>query len=237
MRKKKEYKIDRSALIEILKLVVDGIAGTFGKSCEVILHDLRDVRHSIVKIANSNVTGRKEGGSFTDFGIKLLNPKIKDNLFLNYATSTQTGRKLKSSTIMFRDETGRPIATICINVDLSNVINYNQTIQEFFQVQEEPVNGHKIETFENDVSQALNEMVQLALNKLSKPLPQINRDERLRIVEELESQGFFLIKGSVKYLAERLDVSKFTIYSYLEKARSKKDKLKNFLHNNLNWEK
>jgi predicted transcriptional regulator YheO len=222
MPKKKAKQIDRAGLIEILKLVVDGIAGTFGQRCEVILHDLRDVRHSIVKIANGHITGRKEGGSFTDFGLKLLNPEIKNNLFLNYATTTATGRRLKSSTIMFRDSTGRPIATICINIDLTDIIHFNSAIQEFFQILEQPQNEEKIETFENDVSQALNEMVQLALSKINRPSANMNRDDRLSIVEELEAQGFFLIKGSVKYLAEKLKVSKFSIYSYMEKARTKR---------------
>jgi len=226
MPKKKAKQIDRSALIEILKLVVDGIAGTFGQRCEVILHDLRDVRHSIVKIANGHITGRKEGGSFTDFGLKLLKPEIKDNLFLNYATTTTSGRRLKSSTIMFRDATGRPIATICINLDLTDIIHFNSIIQEFFQVLEQPQNGEKIENFENDISQALNEMVQLVLRKINKPAANMNRDEKLSIVEELEAQGFFLIRGSVKHLAEKLKVSKFSIYSYMEKARTKRGGLR-----------
>jgi predicted transcriptional regulator YheO len=227
MPKKKAKQIDQPELIEILKLVADGIAGTFGQRCEVVLHDLRDVRHSIVKIVNAHITGRKKGGCFTDFGLKLLKPEVKKNLFLNYATTTATGRRLKSSTIMFRDATGRPMATICINLDLTDLINFNSFIQGFFPVQEQPQNGEKIETFENDVSQALNDLVQLALNKINKPAANMNRDDRLSIVEELESQGFFLIKGSVKYLAEKLKVSKFAIYSYVEKVRTQKSRLQN----------
>lgn len=214
--------IDRSALIEILKVVVDGIAGTFGQRCEVILHDLRDVRHSIVKIANGHITGRQKGGSFTDFGLRLLKLENKNNLFLNYATTTATGRNLKSSTIMFRDSTGRPIATICINIDLTDIIQFNSAIQDFFQILEQPQNEPKIETFENDVSCALNEMVQSALSKINRHPTNMNRQDRLNIVEDLEAQGFFLIKGSVKCLAEKLKVSKFSIYSYMEKARTKR---------------
>lgn len=222
MSKQNVKKIDRAALIETLKVVVDGIAGTFGQRCEVILHDLRDVHHSIVKIANGHVTGRQEGGSFTDFGIRLLKLKNKNNLFLNYATTTATGRQLKSSTIIFRDSTGRPIATICINIDLTDITHFNNAIQDFFQILEQPQNEAKIETFENDISHALDEMVQSALTKINRHPTNMNRHDRLIIVEDLEAQGFFLIKGSVKFLAEKLKISKFSIYSYLEKARAKR---------------
>jgi len=44
--------------LESLKPVVDGIATMFGKNCEVVLHDLRNLERSIVAIANGHVTGR-----------------------------------------------------------------------------------------------------------------------------------------------------------------------------------
>jgi predicted transcriptional regulator YheO len=51
-------------LIESLKVVVDGIARTFGSRCEMVLHDIRNLinlDHSIVKIANGHVAGRTVG--------------------------------------------------------------------------------------------------------------------------------------------------------------------------------
>ncbi len=38
--------------------VADMIAETFGKNCEVVLHDLGFPRKSVIHVANGHVTGR-----------------------------------------------------------------------------------------------------------------------------------------------------------------------------------
>jgi len=35
-----------------------------------------------------------------------------------------------------------------------------------------------------------------------------------------DDQGFFLIKGAIKVLAGKLNMSKFTIYNYLDEIRA-----------------
>ena len=44
--------------------VADMIAGTFGNSCEVVVHDLSKPESSVVHVANGSVTGRQVGQSF-----------------------------------------------------------------------------------------------------------------------------------------------------------------------------
>jgi predicted transcriptional regulator YheO len=40
------------------------------------------------------------------------------------------------------------------------------------------------------------------------------------IVRDLDTQGFFLIKGAIKILASKLKLSKFTIYNYLDEIKN-----------------
>ena len=94
-------------LIESLKVAVDGIARTFGSRCEVVLHDLRNLKnldHSIVKIANGHVTGRTIGGSITDEGLRGLRSERESGLRINYVSIIKDGRPLKSSSIIFRND-------------------------------------------------------------------------------------------------------------------------------------
>ena len=79
----------RDFLIESLKIVVDAIARTFGPRCEVVLHDLRDLDRSIIKIENGHVTGRSVGGAITDKGLRDLRSGCKDSLFINYGFQGQ----------------------------------------------------------------------------------------------------------------------------------------------------
>jgi len=50
----------------------------------------------------------------------------------------------------------------------------------------------------------------------------MGRNDKIEVVKHLEEQGFFLIKGAIKFIATKLNVSKYTIYNYLEKIRAQK---------------
>lgn len=210
-------------LIESLKTVVDGIAGTFGSRCEVVLHDVRNLKnleHSIVKIVNGHVTGRTVGGPISDRGLKEIRSSPEWNLATNYASSTKDGRPLKSTSILFRDDKNRPIAALCINFDATDILSLNAVIKDIFAVSEEPQGNGFPETFESDICFTLGDMVDRVVRKNGRAVLSMGKEEKMQIVRELDEQGFFLIKGAVKLLAAKLRVSKFTIYNYLEQVRS-----------------
>ncbi len=74
--------------------IANMIVKTFGKNCEVVLHDLTQPKNSVVYAANGDVTGRKVGQSF-DHLIKmvLLNKDFKDDYVVNYFFETEDGKK------------------------------------------------------------------------------------------------------------------------------------------------
>ena len=210
----------RDFLIESLKILVDGIAETFGSRCEVVLHDLRNLDRSIVKIANGHVTGRTVGGSITDQGLKYLRSGSKDDLLVNYLCTTKDGRRLKSSTVIFKNDKNQPIAAFCINFDITDILDFNMVIEDIFRISEEMQQAGPIETFEGDIASTLNQIADNTIRKAGKTIPSMGRKDKIEIVRQLEDQGFFLIKGAIKLIAGRLNVSKFTIYNYLEQIRS-----------------
>jgi predicted transcriptional regulator YheO len=210
-------------LIEYLKIVVDGIARTFGPRCEVVLHDLRNLRnleHSIVKIANGHVTGRTVGGPISDRGLKDIRSRPEWNLSINYASVTRDGRPLKSSTVLFRNDRGKLIAALCINFDVTDILGFNTVIQDIFRISEETEQAGPAETFVGDMVSTLNDIADKVIRKVGKAIPSMGREDKIEIVRQLEEQGFFLIKGAIKLIAGKLKVSKFTIYNYLEQIRS-----------------
>jgi predicted transcriptional regulator YheO len=210
-------------LIESLKIAVDGIARTFGPRCEVVLHDLRNLRnleHSIVKIANGHVTGRTVGGPISDRGLKDIRSRPEWDLSINYASVTRDGRPLKSSTVLFRNDRGKLIAALCINFDVTDILGFNTVIQDIFRISEETEQAGPAETFVGDMVSTLNDIADKVIRKVGKAIPSMGREDKIEIVRQLEEQGFFLIKGAIKLIAGKLKVSKFTIYNYLEQIRS-----------------
>jgi predicted transcriptional regulator YheO len=215
-------KQDFSFLFEHLKIVVDGIAATFGRRCEVVLHDLGDLKRSIIKIENGQVTGRSVGGSITDQGLKYLRNDSGENLLINYPSTTEDGRFLKSSTFLFRDNEGIPAAAICVNFDVTDILNFNAAIDDIFGLPEENEGKTAIETFQGDVNTTLNEIADKTIRKAGKAIPSMGKSDKIEIIRQLEDQGFFLIKGAIKFIANKLIVSKFTIYNYLDKVREER---------------
>ena len=63
------------ARMQVLLPVVQGLAAMFGPDCEVVLHDVGRLPHSIVAIENGAVTGRTVGDVPTDRMLRnLRNP-------------------------------------------------------------------------------------------------------------------------------------------------------------------
>lgn len=59
-------------LLKSFSPLVDCIADLFGSYCEVVLHDLSDPEHSIIKIRIGHVTGRKVCDSDSEGGFAAI---------------------------------------------------------------------------------------------------------------------------------------------------------------------
>ncbi|WP_130806569.1 helix-turn-helix transcriptional regulator [Senegalia massiliensis] len=204
--------------------LVEGISKTLGSNCEVVLHDLNNPTHSVIAISNGHVTGREIGSPMTEKGLKAIkNQEFEKNL-IKYKTITNDGRTLKSSTLFIKDESNNVVGCLCINVDISEFIVAKKVISELTQTIDEK-EGNIQEVSENyfkNVNDILYSLVKEVLENKSKPVSYLSRDEKIEIVNELEQKGIFLIKGSVEYLADKLCVSIYTIYNYLDEIRKQK---------------
>ena len=121
------------AILRILHPVAEGIAKAFGHDCEVVIHSLEDLGHSITKIVNSHVTGRNVGSPMTDYGLMILNEaELSGNdVFGHYYTKLDDGRQLKSVTVLVRNAKGNPVGIICINIDIL-ILNIS-TFSKFYK--------------------------------------------------------------------------------------------------------
>ena len=206
-------------ILENLKEVAQMIADNFGRHCEVVVHDLRDLEHSLIYVAGE-ITGRSIGAPITDLVVKTLyreGDAAKD--LVAYKTVAKDGRVLKSSTAFIRDEKGKIFATLCLNYDLTDFQNFAVFLQEFTQFHGIN-NEEKQETFATTVQETIEALVNQTIAKMGKQPVTMAMEDKVRFVGILEGKGAFLIKGSVDYIATILGVSKFTVYNYLTKVRS-----------------
>jgi len=207
--------------------IVDCIADLFGPNCEVVLHDISNPEHSIVKIRNGHVTGRKEGAPLTDVALEMIKSADKDNLIVlgNYNPKTRNGRLLKSNAVNIRDPKGKHVGIMCINFDINkaqqlqqSIQRINQLIQDFAFVKEEAVTA-KEEHFESDLWTILQGLIDNVIKEKGVTVDLLTKEERLEIIKKLNEKGIFFFKGAIHFVARALGISSPTIYRYLEELR------------------
>jgi HTH domain len=61
------------------------------------------------------------------------------------------------------------------------------------------------------------QLIDMAQNRIGKEIAAMSRTEKQQVVHFLDERGVFLIRRAVEDVAERLGVSRFTIYNYLDR--------------------
>jgi predicted transcriptional regulator YheO len=204
----------------ILKPLVKAIASALGPNCEVVLHDMSELEHSIVEIENGHITGRKVGDPSTNLGLQVKRNLPEDSNILNYMSNTKDGKTLRSSSIYFRDDEGKVIGSLCINYNITDFIMVSNVVNEFIKT-EKKVD----ETFAGDINEVIEKLLEEAVSLVNKPVPFMQKEDKMKVLEFLDERGVFTVKRSMDRVAMFLDISKFTIYNYLEEIRLLKDSI------------
>jgi predicted transcriptional regulator YheO len=192
------------------------IAKTFGRHCEVVIHDLSMPQNSVVYTINNHVTGRQIGQSFEHLVKEvLLSPNFDGDCTANYRTTTSDNKEIKSSTALIRDSGGKMIGALCINYDLRPMQDMMSFLGDFASVELTKVEK-EIEPFSNVM-----EIVDDLINKIigSDTIDNLKRKDKIDLIQFMDEKGVFLIKGAIEKVAERLNISKVTVYSYLDEIK------------------
>ena len=213
---------ERKRMFDLLGRLTRSIAAAVGSNCEVVLHDFTNPESSIVAIENGHITGRKVGGGLDAFGYEVLRNDPQEDV-LNYRAKTRTGRSLRSSSIFLRDDTGKLLGAMCVNMDITGLLAAQQLIDSIVTPERSGIQ----ETFEHDVDEVFGLLFNEAVRARGKAVTAMDRDDRIAVISYLESKGAFLIRYSMERAAQLLNISKFTVYNYLEKVREQQKRHRN----------
>lgn len=201
---------NREALLGVLKTIGEGVSATLGEWCEVVIHDLKDLDHSIVHISG-NVTGRNVGGHLTDLGLANIRSGRTEPL-MNYTAYTDDGKTVKSSSIFVHDENDNPVAAFCINLNVTPLLLFTRFLRTLPAGQEE---ADLSESFSPDLGQMVETMIAECAYQVGKPISVMSKSDRVQVVKLLDERGVFQLRKSVPLVAKRLGVTQKTIYNYL----------------------
>ena len=137
-----------------------------------------------------------------------------------YVTSAD-GKVLKSLAVTLRDDEGRPIGVLGVNLDVSDIVHAQRTLAAFATVTGPGTGDAPVtrELFDGDIRDVLAGMIAATLTDMRKTPATMTRDEKMEVVARLEERGAFLVKRSAEQVAEALDLSRFTVFSYLKEIR------------------
>lgn len=206
-----------SSMVSMLARLAEGLVSTFGNTCEVVVHDFGLLPNSIVAIAG-DITGRTIGDPMTNFGFRLMKTGKQDDA-LNYRSTAPDGRQLKSSTLFIRDENEEPIGCLCVNIDLTEFTIAKSAIDRFCKTQDSdtPHGG-----FTKDIHVVLQDYLEWALRHVDVPVQLMQKEHKLQVIERLDEQRIFQIRGAVDLVAKALLASKYTVYNYLDEVRARR---------------
>lgn len=205
----------------------EGLQQFLGDKCEIVIHDFRKgFEHTIVHIINGQLSGRAVGGpprgAMISHSGKDIEPYKDSRIYFFNGTKEggNTGQIFKSCTTLICDENKKIIGSVCLNLEMSDFILAQNALQCFVRYSNPDISTLNEEdvAFEN-VDDVMRYYMEQCEQIVGKPMSLMNKKEKIKALEYLDNKGVFKITKASVLLCQAFQISKFTLYSYLEEAK------------------
>lgn len=243
---------ERERLVTLLSGLVEPLGRALATGSEVVLHDIARLPESIVA-AYGDVTGRRVGDPATDVLLEIVAQDGPDHL-VGYETTLPDGRTMRSSTVLVRDRFGVPVAALCVNTDVGAWEALRAVAGDMIgDPRDRPVSAVPLdgplaavpepdpprrtpgpraggptdsgpETFVRSVDELAEHLISRAVADVGVPVGLMKKKHKLTVVGSLRGRGLFLLKDAVEMVAAALEVSRFTVYNYLNETEHGPDR-------------
>lgn len=197
-------------VLEMLRNMAEGLGETFAPFCEVVVHDLSNPKNAIYAIENS-LSGREVGQSVTELGLARIRDPEFPAVIANYANTFPDGRKVKSTSIGIKDESGEYVAALCLNVDLTLFQSFQGAISQFTRIDDKQVHEH-IEAGGNYTDRIHARIDEFAAARATTSRS-LKPADRKQLVQDLKKAGLLEVRRGAEIAAAHMGVSRATVYS------------------------
>lgn len=207
-------------ILKSYEAVVDGLSMLIGEHCEIVLHSLHDLKCSAIRIANGEHTGRKIGSPITDLALRMLHDMTDADSSVSkcYFTRAKSGVLMKSVTIAIRNSESRVIGLLCINMNLD--VPFSQIISTFIPPEVQDQEVPSTVNFASSVEDLVMQTLEFTIEEVNADRTVSNNAKNRQIVLNLYEKGIFDIKDAINQVADRLNISKHTVYLYIRQFKS-----------------
>src|ERR1700733_11307817 len=177
----------------------EAISLLFYPHAEVVLHDLNS---GLIAAIYNNFSKRK-------IGDESLLEEIEDydefpNVFPVYLKTNWDGRKIKSISSTLRDQKGKAIGLLCINLDLSKWEELHHFLGNWLN---NVTRSQPSKLFKDDWREKINSYVSDYLAREGITLKLLDKEKKKGLILALYKEGAFKAKNAAHYIADVLDLS------------------------------
>ncbi|MEG2213530.1 MAG: helix-turn-helix domain-containing protein, partial [Clostridiales bacterium] len=152
--------------------------------------------------------------------IRLLAERARElggDQLIGYHSKSGGERKLRSSNLFIRDETGELRYTLCINQDVTALLQINDYLQKFTHnlLLEQPTAPQEQLTIEELTLNIILDEIEQA-----KPFSLDSREGKLTILKKLDEKGIFEVRHAVPKVCQLLEIAQATLYKYLKEIKT-----------------
>ncbi len=188
--------------------IAKSISVLFHPYVEVLIHDIKTDK--VAAIFNS-FSGRKVG----DPSLLCTFELDPNQLNQPYLKTNADSRPLKSISTILVDPKGVQIGLMCINFDIS-VFKDLQNHLSFFL---DSVGDQPQALFKNDWQDRIHLFVSQYIQKNHLDFKTLSKWHKKKMIQELFNNGAFNSTGAAKYVADNIQISRATVYKYLNECK------------------
>lgn len=212
--------MDNKIIFERYIQLAEILGQMFQNVLEVVIHDFKDLDHAIIHIVNGHISGRSHGGPVSEINLRrLIEQDQFPDMLINFTSRNSRGQQLKSSSLAIRDDQGKLIGAFCLHFDLSHFEQFQKFLEFFVNAKVNSFVG--INDFGNSQPQDLEikEEIEAWLLKKGCYATQLTYKDKQAIVGYLYQGGYFKRKGAISIVANALQLTRQSIYNYIELAK------------------
>lgn len=181
---------------------------------EVVVHDLE--KDEIEAIYNPFSKREVGDSSYLDRWDFTVDPS--ETVIGPYEKVNFDGRRLKCISLVLRDEQGRAVGFVCVNMDISVFEGYQSVIQTFLDNNDGTITEVQSRLFKDDAYEQINGFIQDYCKKACLSLEALKREDKKDLIAALNEAGAFKTKNASAYVSRVLNVSRATVYNYLKET-------------------
>ncbi len=218
--------------LEPYKGILRMLGGQFGDSCQAILYSLDLMQERPVGITvgvSGTTTDACIGEPLPEFLVTYLAENGPRSQY-GFINKSYPSLVLRTSVQFLERENQEAFGCLCIHHNIVHIKMITSFLEELTRpnnLEDDDEQGADAEgedrvytagNIQGFLDSIISEFLEEHLG--ANNFASLEKNDKLALIAELDRRGVFLVKGAVNLIAKRINISKFSIYNYLDEIRS-----------------